>query len=78
MAINKKKNVMIQVTFPKQDAEQLETLKNAFNKEGIKVSKSDILVKALREYIKMLVYCGARGKKAEDKVEEPQGEKQDA
>ena len=78
MAINKKKNVMIQVTFPKKDAEQLETLKKAFNNEGIKVSKSDILVKALREYIKMLVYCGAKVKKAEDKVEEPQGEKQDA
>lgn len=78
MAINKKKNVMIQVTFPKEDAEQLETLKKAFNNEGIKVSKSDILVKALREYIKMIVYCGARGKKAEDKVEEPQGEKQNA
>ena len=78
MAINKKKNVMIQVTFPKADAEQLETLKNAFNNEGIKVSKSDILLGAFREYIKMLVYCGAQGKKAEDKVEEPQGEKQDA
>ena len=76
MAINKKKNVMIQVTFPKEDAEQLETLKNAFNHEGIKVSKSDILVKSFREYIKMLVYCGTR-EKAEDKVEEPQGEKQD-
>ena len=78
MAINKKKNVMIQVTFPKKDAEQLETLKNAFNNEGIKVSKSDILVKALREYIKMLVYCGAKANKAEDKVEEPQGEKENA
>lgn len=75
--INKKKNVMIQVTFPKEDAEQLETLKNAFNKEGIKVSKSDILVHALREYIKMLV-LSAGLKKAEDKVEEPQGEKENA
>lgn len=75
--INKKKNVMIQVTFPKEDAEQLETLKNAFNKEGIKVSKSDILVHALREYIKMLV-LSANLKKAEDKVEEPQGEKENA
>ena len=71
--INKKKNVMIQVTFPKEDAEQLETLKNAYNKEGIKVSKSDILVHALREYIKLLV-LSANVKKAEDKVEEPQGD----
>ncbi len=77
MAINKQKNVAIQVTFPKEDAEQLETLKTAFNKEGIKVSKSDILVHALREYIKSLVLCDAINKH-EDKVEEPQGEKQDA
>ena len=77
MAINKEKNVMIQVTFPKEDAEQLETLKKAFNNEGNKVSKSEILVKALREYIKMLVWC-SKVKEAEDKVEEPQGEKQDA
>ena len=68
---------MIQVTFPKEDAEQLETLKSAFNKEGIKVSKSDILVHALRQYIQTLVICGSANKH-EDKVEEPQGEKQDA
>lgn len=55
--INKKKNVMIQVTFPKQDAEQLETLNKAFNGEGIKTTKSQILVHALREYIKALVYA---------------------
>ena len=77
MAINKEKNVLIQVTFPKHDAEQLETLKNAYHNNGIKVSKSDILVQALREYIKMLVWS-AQVKEAEDKVEEPQGEKQDA
>ena len=75
--INKEKNVMIQVTFPKEDAEQLETLKKAYHDNGIKVSKSDILVHALREYIKMLVWS-ANVKKAEDKVEEPQGEKENA
>ena len=73
MAINKEKNVMIQVTFPKEDAEHLETLKKAFNEDGIKVSKSDILVHALREYIKALVWS-AKVEKAEDKVEEPQGD----
>lgn len=62
MAINKDKNVTIAVTFPKQDAEQLETLKNAFNKNGIKVSKSDILVRALRDYIRILVMSQARPK----------------
>ena len=75
MAINKEKNVTIQVTFPKEDAEQLEALKNAFNKNNIKVTKSDILVHALREYIKILVMCGQSKKQ---KVEEPQGDKENA
>ena len=74
MAINKEKNVMIQVTFPKEDAEQLETLKNAFNNEGIKVSKSDILVHALREYIKAIVYCS----KANNAEEQVKGDKENA
>ena len=62
MAINKEKNVTIAVTFPKKDAEQLETLKNAFNKNGIRVSKSDILVRALRDYIRILVMSQAKSK----------------
>ena len=78
MAINKEKNVTIQVTFPKQDAEQLETLKKAFNNNGIKVSKSDILVRALRDYIRILVLTSAHPKEQEDKVEEPQEEKENA
>lgn len=78
MAINKKKNVLIQVTFPKEDAHYLQTLVEAFNKEGIKVSKSDILVHALREYIKQLVLADAIHQKHEDKVVEPQGEKENA
>ena len=55
--INKEKNVMIQVTFPKEDAEHLTTLQSAFAKDGLKVTKSEILVHALREYIKALVYA---------------------
>ena len=78
MAINKTKNVNIQITFPKKDAEQLETLKKAFHNNGIKVSKSDILVRAFREYLKMLVWAGAHAQEQKDKVEEPQGEKKDA
>ena len=78
MAINKEKNVTIQVTFPKQDAEQLETLKKAFNNNGIKVSKSDILVRALRDYIRILVLTSAQPKEQKDKVEEPQEEKENA
>ena len=57
MAISKK-NVSVQVTFPKEDAEHLETLKTAFNKEGIKVSKSDILVRAFRDYLEMIIMSG--------------------
>lgn len=78
MAINKEKNVTVQVTFPKEDAEQLEALKQAFQNNGIKVSKSDILVRALRDYIRILVMAGAQPKEQEDKVEEPQKEKTDA
>ena len=78
MAIIQEKNVTIQVTFPKEDAEQLETLKKAFHNNGIKVSKSDILVRALRDYIRILVMAGAQPKEQEDKVEEPQKEKKDA
>ena len=70
MAINKKKNVTIQVTFPKEDAEQLEALKEAFNKEDIKVSKSDILVKSFREYLKMIVTVGLINEKQEANKEE--------
>lgn len=70
MAINKKKNVTIQVTFPKEDAEQLEALKEAFNKEDIKVSKSNILVKSFREYLKMIVVIGTINEKQEANKEE--------
>ena len=75
--INKEKNVMIQITLPKDDAKQLDTLVQSFNKEGILTTRSKVLQKALREYIKMLVACAALNTKA-DKVEEPQGDKKDA
>lgn len=75
--INKEKNVTIQVTFPKEDAEQLETLKKSFNNNGIKVSKSDILVRAFRDYLRILVMTSAKPIE-QDKVEEPQGENKDA
>lgn len=72
--INKEKNVMLQITLPKEDAEQLQTLKEVLNKHGIKVSKSDILLRALRDYIRILVMSQAEPKEQEDKAEEPQGE----
>ena len=59
MAINKEKNVMLQITMPKEAHKNLVNLHNAFLKNDIKVSKSEILVKALQEYIKILVLCGS-------------------
>lgn len=70
MAINKDRNVMLQVTFPKEDAEQLEVLRKAFQNNGINVSKSDILVKAFREYVKLLVFVGSQPIKQKDETKE--------
>ena len=78
MAINKERNVSVQVTFPKEDAEQLSRLQKAFQKEGIKVTKSDILVGALRNYIKLLVVCGSDKEQEDKEVENPQGGNKDA
>lgn len=58
MAINKEKNVMLQITIPKEDYENLVNLHKSFLTNGIKVSKSEILVKALQEYIRILILCG--------------------
>lgn len=77
MAINKKKNVTIQVTFPKKDAKQLQTLVDAFNKEGIPCTKSRVLLQSFREYLRAIL-LSSKINKAQEKVEEPQGEKQDA
>lgn len=76
MAINKKKNKLIQITFPIEDAEHLETISQAFNKEGVKVTKSEILLASLRMYIRSLVSYSELSKKV--KEEEPQKEKKDA
>ena len=78
MAINKKKNVMIQVTFPKKDAEQLDVMQKAFKNNEIKVTKSDILLRAFRDYVRIMVMCASKPKEHEEKVEEPQGDKKDA
>ena len=57
MAIGKDK-VPLQISFPKEEAEHLEAMKDAFNKEGIKVTKSDILVKAFKEYKTSILLMG--------------------
>ena len=54
MAINKEKNVTLQITFPKEDAEHLQVLKDALEENGIHVSKSQILLKTFQDYLKIL------------------------
>lgn len=77
MAINKEKNVSVQVTFPKEDATNLENLVQAYNENGIRCTKSDVLLKSFREYLRAIL-LSSKINKAQEKVEEPQGEKQDA
>ena len=77
MAINKKKNVSVQVTFPKEDAENLKNLVQVYNENGIRCTKSDVLLQSFREYLKAIL-LSSKINKAQEKVEEPQGEKQDA
>lgn len=67
--INKDKNVIVAVTFPKEDAEHLQQLKDAFNKNGIRCSKSDILLQAFRDYLKILLAAGTTKEDIEDKEE---------
>ena len=79
MAINKEKNVNLQITFPKQDAQQLDQLVKAYANNNIKTSRSEILVVAFRDYLRKLVMIGqSLEKKANQKEEEPQGDKKDA
>lgn len=80
MAINKDKNVNIQITFPKEDADQLDNLIVAYKNNKIDTTRSKILLVAFRDYLRRLVMIGQsmEKKKANKKVEEPQGDKKDA
>ena len=80
MAINKDKNVNIQITFPKEDAEQLDNLIVACKNNKIDTTRSKILLVAFRDYLRRIVLIGQSlgKKKANKKVEEPQGDKKDA
>lgn len=57
MAISKK-NRAVQVTFSKEDYEQLQCVVDSFNEEGVKCTKSDIITTAFRGYVKLLVANG--------------------
>lgn len=84
MAINKNKNVNIQITFPKEDADQLDNLIVAYKNNKIDTTRSKVLLVAFRDYLRRIVLIGqSLGKKksknkANKKVEEPQGDKKDA
>lgn len=77
MAINKEKNKMLQITLPKKDLEQLDIVVETFKEEGLKVSKSEVILIALRGYIKHIVAFGLSLNEAQE-VKESQGEKKDA
>ena len=77
MSINKDKNVSLQITFPKEDAHQLGVLQYAFEKNGLKVNKSDILLRAFRDYVRILVMSSAKPQKAKIKKENKESKKDD-
>lgn len=54
MPINKVKNKAIQVTFSKEDAENLETFQKALENNGISKTKSEILAEAFNFMLKFL------------------------
>ena len=54
MAINKEKNKLIQVTFPKEDAENLENFQKALENNGIRKTKSEILAEAFNFMLRFL------------------------
>ena len=78
MAINKEKNVSIQITLSKEDAEKLNNLVDAFNKNNIKVTKSSVIAHAVNEYIKTLVAVSMADLKQEEKQSKAKEDKKDA
>lgn len=58
MAIDKKRNANIQVTFPKEDAANLDALVKAYSNNNIKTTRSGILLVAFRNYLRKLVEIG--------------------
>ena len=54
MAINKTKNKTIQVTFSKDDAENLENFQKALENNGIRKTKSEILAEAFNFMLRFL------------------------
>lgn len=72
-----KNNRTLQITVSKEMLEQLDTLIDAFKKEGIIVSRSIIMVNAFDLYIKMLV-MNSKVNELSTEEEEPQKENNNA
>ena len=70
MSINKEKNVMIQITFPKEEADDLERLQKSLAEHGTKVSKSTILLVAFRNFMRMLLMVEKDSIKNKEKKED--------
>lgn len=58
MAIDKTRNVSIQVTFPKEDAANLDALVKAYSNNSIRTNRSKVLLVAFRDYLRKLVQIG--------------------
>jgi len=46
------------ISFPKEDYIALNTLQNSLYKEGISCTKSDVLLQAFRDYLKLILRTG--------------------
>lgn len=67
MPYNKSLKKQIAITMFKSDLENLETLVQTLNKEGISCTKSDVLTQAFRDYLKLIL---STGKKIQDGQEQ--------
>ena len=67
MAINKEKNMSIQITLSKEDVNQLDNLVVAYQKNNIPATRSSVIAHAVKEHIKMLVSCAMGKLKAQEK-----------
>ena len=77
MAINKDRNVSLQITIPIKDYENLEELNKQFLNSGIRSSKSEILVQSFREYLRRIIAAGQMIEKQKE-PQEAEKEKKDA
>lgn len=78
MAINKERNVSIQITLSKDDANQLDNLVVAYQKNNIPATRSSVIAHAVNEHIKMLVACSMAKLKGQEKQSKAKEDKNNA